>query len=249
MIPTDRASLKTFVLRKLGAPVITINVDPDQVDDRIDEAVLLFQTYHYDGKQQVYTSINVTSNMVNTKSVVMPANTIGVTRIFTLGGSSTSSDGTSFNMFDINYQIRLNELYDYTAGDYTYFELANEHLRMLEMLFTGELPIRYNRYNNTLFIDAQWKGKINPGSFIIAECYAVLDNTATFWGDPWLIKYTTALVKQQWGENLKKFGATTLPGGMVLNGQQIWNEADLEREKLEKKLRDEFEDPPEFIFG
>ena len=247
--PTDRQSLKNYCLRKLGSPVIKINVDPEQLDDRIDEAITRFQTFHYDGKVKWYTSHQITQTDMTNRYITLDPNIIGVMRIFTLQGSSTVSTGQGFNMFDINYQIRLNELYDYTAGDYTYFELANEHLRMLEMMFTGEIPIRYNRYENILYIDADWPTRFTIGDFIIIENYRVLDNTTGFWNDDWLKKYSTSLIKEQWGTNLKLYGSVTLPGGMILNGQQIYNEAIVEKEALEKQLRDEFEDPPEWFLG
>jgi len=250
MIPSDRATLKTYCLRKLGAPVININVDDEQLEDRIDEAIQRFQIFHYDGSEKWYTSHQITAGDMANNYIQMANDVIGVTRIFTLASSQTNSAGSGgFNMFDINYQIRLNELYDYTAGDYVYFELANEHLRMLEMLFTGEIPIRYNRYTNILYIDAAWNTRFTPGQYLIVELYRALDNTSKFWGDRWLTEYTTALFKEQWGQNLKKFNSVTLPGGMILNGQQIYNEAYEDKLRLEKQLRDEFEAPPEFIVG
>ncbi|MGH7744864.1 MAG: hypothetical protein ACREQ5_08655 [Candidatus Dormibacteria bacterium] len=225
-------------------------MDDDQVEDRIDEAVLMFQTFHMDGSQQMYTSHKVTANDVTNHYVQMDANTIGVTRIFTLTGSSTNSEGNGgFNMFDINYQIRLNELYDYTAGDYVYFEIANQHLRMLEMLFTGEIPIRYNKYTNLLYIDAIWESRFPINSYFIIEVFTKLPPTGTQYGDPWLMDFTYALLKRQWGENLKKFNSIALPGGMVLNGQQIWSEADAECQRLEKKVREEYEIPAQMLFG
>lgn len=250
MIPTTRETYKKYCLHKLGDPVVRINIDQDQLDERIDEAVLQFQTYHYDGKMLWYTSHQVTANDVTNNSIQMANDVIGVTRIFTLSGSATSStQGGGFNMFDINYQIRLNELYDYTAGDYVYFELANQHLRMLEMLFTGEIPLRYNRYNNILHIDADWRARFGIGDYIIIELYRQLDPTDKFWSDPWLLKYGTALIKQQWGTNLKKFQSVTLPGGMILNGKEIYDEATKEVETLEETLRNEYEDPPGFLVG
>lgn len=256
MLPTDRKSLKLFCLRKLGHPVINIDCDDDQVEDRIDEAVLMFQNFHFDGTMKAYTAIKITAAMIanNTggiaNGVQMPVGTFGVTRIFTLSGSSTTSSSSGgFNMFDINYQIRLNELYDYTAGDYTYFELANQHLRMLEMLFTGEIPIRYNRYTNVLYIDCDWAVRFGPGMFIIPEVYQTLSTTALFYQDPWLIDYTTALIKEQWGSNLSKFNSVTLPGGMVLNGQKIFDEAVVKKAQLIEDLHHKYSEPPEFLIG
>jgi hypothetical protein len=236
-------------MRQLGFPVLKLNLDEDQMQDRIDQAITRFQTFHYDGKVAWYTSYKIQPVDFTNKFINMPSDIIGVMRIFTLQGSSTVSTGQGFNMWDINYQIRLNELYDYTAGDYTYFELANEHLRMLEMLFTGEIPIRYNRYENKLYIDADWPARFSAGDYIIVQCYRQLDTSVNFYQDDWLMRYTTALFKEQWGTNLKLYGSVTLPGGMILNGQKIYDEALEEKRLLEQQLRNEFEDPAEWFVG
>ena len=251
MIPASRADLKTYCLRKLGFPVVEINIDDDQIEDRIDEAIALFQQFHFDAVTKVYMKRTVTQDDITNRWIPVDPRVIGVTRIFTLSTSVVNSAATnSFNMFDINYQIRLNELYDFTSADYVYFELANQHIRTLEMLFIGEIPIRFNRYEDKLYIDADWGGKITVGSSIIAEVYATLDPTSTlFWNDNWLKRYTTALIKRQWGENLKKFAGVQLPGGIALNGQQIWNEAEEQCGKLEAELRDMYEEPPQWEVG
>jgi hypothetical protein len=250
-VPNSRSALRDYCYRKLGFPVIEINVDPDQVEDRIDEAITLWQQFHYDAVNKVYAQRLITQDDINNRWIPLDPNVIGVTRIFTLSTSSVNSAGTSnFNMFDINYQIRLNELYDFTSADYVYFELANQHIRTLEMLFLGEVPIRFNRYDDKLWIDVDWGGKVSVGSYIIAEVYATLDPSNTlFWNDSWLKRYTTALIKRQWGENLKKFAGVQLPGGIALNGQQIWDEADKQCTDLEQELRDSYEMPPMFEVG
>jgi hypothetical protein len=249
MIVSSRQNLHDYALRKLGFPVININVDDDQLDDRIDEAITLFQTFHVDATQKIYVAHQLTANDVNAKSFVMPANTIGVTRIFPLAGDSINSTGTqNFNIFDINYQIRLNELYDFTSADYVYYELANQHIQTLQMLFFGETPIRYNKYTNTLFMDFNWLDGSKQGTWIIAEAYQTLDPTGSlFWNDPWLKKYTTCLFKEQWGTNLKKFGNVQLPGGVVLNGKEIYDEAVLEKKELYEELRSMWESPAEWF--
>jgi len=187
-VPASRTDLRDYCLRRLGFPVIEINVDPDQVEDRIDEAITLWQQYHFDAVQKIYASHKVTQADIDNRYISMDSNVIGVTRIFTLSTQQVNSGATNqFNMFDINYQIRLNELYDFTSADYVYFELANQHIRTLEMLFIGEIPIRYNRFDNKLYVDADWKGKIGLGSYIIAEVYAVLPGDGLlFWNDNWL---------------------------------------------------------------
>jgi hypothetical protein len=118
------------------------------------------------------------------------------------------------------------------------------------MLFIGEVPIRFNRYDDKLYIDVDWGGEVTEGSYIIAEVYATLDPASSlFWNDNWLKRYTTALLKRQWGENLKKFAGVQLPGGIALNGQQIWDEADKQCSDLEVELRDMYEMPASFEVG
>lgn len=255
MLPQTREDIKLYTLRKLGFPVIPIDVADEQVEDRIDEAVQLFQQFHYDGTLHINYAIQLSANNIanntggNQNGIVMPANTFSVTRLYTLASTSTTNMQNGFNMFDINYQIRLNELYDYTAGDYTYFVLANEHLRMLEIYFTGEQEIDYNRYTNTLQIHCDWNVRFAAGQFIMVECYMTPPTYATYWQDPWLLDYCTCLVKEQWGQNLKKFNSVVLPGGMILNGQQIYNEAAAEKEKLQHDLHYLYQEPAEWIVG
>ena len=255
-IPTDRASLKTYALRRLGFPVITINVDDDQVDDRIDEAIDTFQQWHFDGTTKLYLSVsadaNIISNTSNTSyhSFTLPNTVIGVSRVFPLLGATNGNMGPQdFNIFDLSYQLRLNELYDFTSADYVYFELAQQHIRTLEMLFIGEPPIRYNRHDSRLYVDLKWD-TIEPVTKIVVETFSVLpENNVNFWNDVWLKKYATCLVKEQWGSNLTKFTNVQLPGGMVSNGQKIYDDAILEKEKLLEELHTRYEEPPGFLVG
>src|ERR1017187_8835511 len=251
-LPTNKSSLIQWCLRLLGKDVVPINVSDEQCDDRVDQAIDYFTQFHTDAIEKKYTAILLTQTDINNKCVTMPSNCIGVTRIFPLSYTSINSNATTggFNMFDISYQVRLNEIFDMTAADYVYFELANEHLATLELLFTGQVPIRYNRYTNILYTDLNWTGDIIAGNYIIAECYTVLDQTGTlFWNDVWLKEYATCLLKQQWGNNLKVFGGVKLPGGIVLNGQQIYEEATADRLRLEQKIRDDHEEPAEWFLG
>jgi hypothetical protein len=250
--PTSRTELKDYALRKLGFPVIEINVDDDQLDDRIDEALTMYQQFHYDAVEKTYLKHEVTQGDVSNTYIAMPSTVIGVTRMFPISSDSVNSNAAgNFNMFDLTYQLRLNELYDFTSADYVYYALAKQHIRTLDLLFLGEQPVRFNRHNDKLYIDMKWNNRVVVGSYLIIECYKILDpNVATeIWNDGWLKKYVTALFKKQWGENLKKFSGVQLPGGITLNGQQIWNEAEQEIERLEEKLRDTYEEPPQFEIG
>lgn len=248
--PNSRTTLVQYALRKLGAPVIKINIDDDQIDDRIDDALNMFTEYHVDATTKVYAVCNVTSDVLANGYFVMDPSIINVTKIFPILGSVSGSNGPeNFNIFDLNYQLRLNELYDFTSADYVYYELAQQHIRTLEILFTGEPPIRFNRYDSKLFVDGLKQIAVN-GSIVVAECYMVLpEDNQLFWNDVWLKAYATCLIKKQWGENLKKFGDVSMIGGTKLNGQQIWNEAVEEQAILELRLRDTYEQPIPHLIG
>lgn len=250
--PASRTELKDYALRKLGFPVIEINVDDDQLDDRIDDALGMYQQFHYDAVEKTYLKHQITAGDMANTYISIPNSVIGVTRIFPLATDSVNSTASgNFNMFDLTYQLRLNELYDFTSADYVYYALAKQHIRTLDLLFLGEQPIRFTRTDNKLYIDMNWSNKLKEGNFIIIDCFKVLDpeELTEIWSDTWLKKYTTALFKKQWGDNLKKFSGVQLPGGITLNGQQIWNEAVEEIEHLEQLLRDTYEEPPQFEIG
>lgn len=249
--PKDRDTLAEYCLRRLGKGMVQINVTEDQISDRIDDTIDFFVQFHFEGIEKKYTKLLVDANTQAQKYFVMPKDTVGVTRIFVLSSEALNSNQTgNFNMFDLNYQIRLNELYDFTSADYVYFELANQHIRTLEMLFVGDKPIRYNRYVNKLYIDMDWYGDIAPGQYVIAEVYTLLpENNEMFWNDRWLKAYATAAIKKQWGENLKKYKGTPLPGGLTVDGQGMFDEAVAELTKLEQEVRDTFELPAQWEVG
>ena len=250
-VPTSRTTLKEYCLRRLGFPVIELNLDDDQVEDRIDEALDLFRLYHVDAVEKTYLKHQVTAGDIANTYISISEDIIGVNKIFSLAATQVGTGGQlNFNMFDLTYQLRLNELYDFSSADYVYYSLANQHLRTLEMLFIGDTPIRFNKYGGKLYIDNPWNRKLTEGTYFIAECYVVLPESNTrFWNDVWLKKYTTALIKEQWGTNLKKFAGVQLPGGIVLNGQQIYDEAVKERSECEIEIREAHEAPPMFEVG
>jgi hypothetical protein len=271
--PTDRATLKDYCLRKLGFPVIDINVDDDQVDDRIDDALQMYAQFHYDAVHNDYLAIKMTDAMLANGSnvtsaqnsngsianstygwVPLPDNVVGVSRMFPLTGEVVRGGGSSanFNIFDLNYQLRLNELYEFTNSSYQYYWIARTHLRMLEILLIGQNPIRFSKHMNRLYIDMHWNApEVGANSFVLIECTRVLDPVEfpKIMNDKWLKAYTTQLIKKQWGENMKKYGNYTLPGGMVINGQGIYEEAVAEVQRLEDELRDTYEEPPQFLIG
>ena len=231
-LPTNRAAFKEYCLRSLGKPVVEINVDDDQVDDRIDEALKYFYDYHFDGSEKIYYKHQITEQDKTNKYVTIPENIMGVVNIFDLG----SALGTN-NLFNIRYQIALNDLYTLTSVSMVPYYMAMTHIQFLEQILVGRQPLRYNRHTNKLYIDMDWE-RINVGEFLIVEAYEII-NPDVFndaWADRWLLRYATCLIKQQWGQNLKKFDGMKMPGGLTFNGQKIFDEASLERDKLEQEM-------------
>jgi hypothetical protein len=253
---TNRADFTDYCLRRLGFPVIEINVDPDQINDRVDDALQKFQDYHFDGLQKVYLIHTITQQDIDQKYIDLSNVTdqsnnatevVGVTRIFPIQDSQAG-----INMFDLRYQLRLNELYDFTSASYINYTMTQQHLRMLEQLFTGEVPIRYQRHMERLYIDWSWGPQEGPlGSIIVAECYTVInpDVYSRVWNDRWLKEYATALIKRMWGNNLKKFANIQLPGGVMLNGDKIYEEAQAEIDKLDEQMQNEYGAPLEFFLN
>lgn len=231
--PATRQQLKEYCLRRLGEPVIDVNVDDDQLEDRIDDALKFYQDYHYDGTERIFLKHQITAADKTNEYIEINDNIIGIIRVFDIGDSINSS-----NLFNIRYQIHLNDLFDFTSTTYVPYVTAMRHVEQLEEIFVGKKPIRFNRHMNRLYIDMDWSDDVAVGEYIIVEAYRILDpNTYTdVYGDRWLREYTTQLFKRQWGENLKKFEGMQLPGGLQFNGQQIYNEAQDEITRLESEV-------------
>ena len=260
-VPNTKATLKEYCLRALGKPVIDINVDDDQVDDRIDEAVQYFCQYHSDGVERMYlkylvteaditrmttdSTESVTEGSVTTswkqgnKFLIVPDSVISVVNIFPL------SDRANLNMFDVRYQLRLNDLYDFSSTSIVHYQMTMQHLDFLDHVLVGEKPIRFNHLSNNLFIDMDFKTSITAGEFLIFEVYRRLDPTQStdMFDDLYLKRYTTALIKRQWGQNLSKFNGTAMLGGVTLNGPELFSTAIAEQQKLEEEIRSNYEEP------
>lgn len=244
-MPNSREEFKQYVLRKLGAPVIKINVDDDQVDDRIDEALLMFANYHADGTDKVYYAHAITQQDIANRYLQMPPGTIGATEIFALGTSFGLGD-----MFNIRYQIALNDLYNLTSVSMVPYYMTMRHLEFLDELLVGRKPVRYNRHDNKFFVDMDWNA-VSAGDFIVAVTYVVLDPDANpdIWQDAWLLRYATALVKLQWGEHLTKFIGMKMAGGLQYNGERILTDAQREKTELEHELHSSYSLPASDMIG
>ena len=265
--PATREQLKQYALRTLGKPVIEINVDDDQLEDRIDEALQYFAQYHYDGIRRTYlkyqytqadkdriignSSETATKNSVSTSwsegnnYLVVPESVISVINIFPF------SDKGNLNLFDVRYQLRLNDLYDFSSTSIINYDIVLRHLDFLDHILVGEKPLRFNQHDNRLYIDMDWTNDLQVGEYLVIECYRKLDPTVytDVYNDIYLKRYTTALFKKQWGANLSKFNGVTMLGGVTLNGQQIYTEALSDIEKLEQEIRSTFELNPAMMIG
>ena len=232
-IPTSRNEFKEYCLRALGKPVISINVDDDQVEDRIDEALKYYGDYHFDATEKIYYKYQVQEVDKTNKYIRLPENIIGAINLFSIGDPSVRAD----DLFNIRYQIALNDLYTLTSVSLVPYYMTMQHLSVIQELLVGRQPIRFSRHRNLLHIDMDWN-TINAGEYLVVECYQVIDPEVytDVWGDRWLARYAEQLIKRQWGNNLKKFGGMQMPGGITFNGQQIYDEADAEIKKMEEEM-------------
>ena len=298
-IPNSRGTLKEYCLRNLGKPVIDINVDDDQVEDRIDEALQYFSQYHYDGIERMYlkykvtaddvtrmranintftatdkgsvqdnieleegtsttgdttgdllledgfkvldeTSTGATTTWTETENyLVVPRSIISVINVFPF------SDRSNLNMFDVKYQLRLNDLYDFSSTSIVHYEMTMKQLDFLDHILVGEKPYRFNQHMNRLYIDMDWEEAVDADEFMIIECYRKLDTTTftDIFDDLYLKRYATSLIKRQWGQNLSKFSGTAMLGGVTLNGPELFSSALAEQQKLEEEIRTTYEEP------
>ena len=244
-IPTSRAEFKEYCLRKLGKPVIEINVDDDQVEDRIDESLKYYWDYHFDGAEKLYYKHQITSTDKVNKYITLPENIIGAVRIFPVGQSLNT-----MNLFNIRYQIALNDLYTLTTQSMVPYVMAMQHIQFLEEILVGQKPIRYNRHRNRLQIDMDWDLAV-LNEYIVVEAYQVVDPEIyqDVWGDRWLALYASAQIKYQWGTNLTKFTGMVLPGGVQFNGEKIMDDAKAEIEALEQEMMTSYTLPAFHMVG
>jgi hypothetical protein len=256
----------------LGFGVIDINVSDDQVDDRLDEALQYFAQYHYDGIERMYLKHLITSDDVTRARsdasttatdtidssitatwkegknwIPVPNSVVSVVKVFPF----TDTGGGS-NMFDIRYQLRLNDLFDFSSTSVIQYELTMQNIDLLEHILVGETPIRFNQHQNRLYIDMDWENDVTADvDYVIIECYRKLDPTSytDIYDDIYLKRYATALIKRQWGANLSKFAGVTMLGGVTMNGETIFTQAQEELEKLEEQIQLAFELPINYMIG
>ena len=279
--PATRQELIDYCLRKLGAPVLEINVDDDQVDDLVDDALQLFQERHFDGVERMYLKHKVTqadkdrgvadntagktdgivttnatsknsgagtftsSYYENSNFIQIPDSVIGIEKVFKFDTSSISG-----GMFSIKYQLFLNDLYRFNSIELMQYSMTKSYLEDIDFLLTTDKQIRYNKRQDRLYLDIDW-GAQSIDTYFIIDCYRILDpNTFTgVYNDSFLKLYLTSLIKRQWGQNLIKFRGVKLPGGLELNGREIFDDAEKEIETIKSKMSLEYELPPLDLIG
>lgn len=243
-----RQQLIDYCLRRLGAPVLEINVDDDQVEDRIDDALQFYQEYHSDATMRMYVKHQITEQNITNKYIPVTDNILYIKRILPLSNRSSS-----INMFDVKYQLHLNDIYDLSyIGDLVHYEMVQQYISLLDMSLNGlETISRYNRHMNRLYLDIDWDADVTAGDYIVFECMLIVDPTefTDVYNDMFLKQYATQLIKQQWGANLIKFEGMQLPGGVTLNGRQLYEDASAEIEKIREQMQLNYEMPVDFYVG
>ena len=278
--PSTRQGLIDYCLRQLGAPVLEINVDDDQIDDLVDDTIQYFNERHYDGVERMYlkykvsqddidrgkasgtdgvgivtttgTSTNIsglgtiTSNFYETSNFIqVPDSVIGVEKIFKFDSSSISG-----GMFSIKYQLFLNDLYYFNSVDLLQYSMTKTYLEDIDFLLTTDKQVRFNKRQDRLYLDIDWKSQ-NKDTFYVIDCHRALDpeSFTQIYNDSFVKKYLTAMIKRQWGQNLIKFNGVKLPGGIELNGRQIYEDAMRDLEDIKQRMSMEYELPPFDMIG
>jgi hypothetical protein len=270
--PTTRQELKDYALRQLGYPVLEINVADEQVDDALDDALQLFQERHFDGVERLYLKYKVTADDIkrgrargnqeslgivtsttssgdfeeNSNFLVVPDAVLGVERVFIFDSSHVSN-----NMFSYKYQMFLNDIaFNLGYDGLLSYAMTKTYLEDIDFLLSTNKQIRYNKRNNRLYLDIDW-GSTKEDTYIIIDCQRIMDpaNYAGVYNDSFLKKYFTSLVKKQWGQNLIKFQGVKLPGGVELNGRQIYEDAVMELQRIEDRMMSTYETPPLDLIG
>ncbi len=239
----SREKLKEYCLRRLGSPAIDVNVTDDQIDDRVDDALQFYQDYHYDASERLYKKYQITEEDVAEKVIDFGRagqdtswqdQILGIINIFSFGQEGWDT----VNMFDMRYQLRLNDLYDFTDVSILHYTMVMQHVSLLDDYFTGKTPFNFSRHKNKLHLYCDWGSDVAVGNYIIIECDQIInpEQYKEVYNDMWLKRYTTALIKRQWGQNLSKYDGITLPGGLTYNGQTILDSANEEISLLHEEM-------------
>jgi len=279
--PSSRSQLVDYCKRKLGYPVLEINVADEQIDDLVDDAIQFFQERHFDGVSPVLLKYQLTQSDIdrgrarggtnqavgitttsatstidgssvqfnfeeNSNYLQVPPSIIGISKIFQFEGSNSISSG----MFSIKYQLFLNDVYYWGSTELLTYSMVKSYLEDIDFLLSTQKQIRFNQRMDRLYLDIDWSS-VDAGDYIVIDCYRALDpnDFTRVWNDSFLKLYLTALIKRQWGQNLIKFQGMKLPGGVELNGRQIYDDAQKEIDTIMEKMSNTYELPPLDMIG
>ena len=247
--PNSRATLIDYCLRNLGAPVIEINVDDDQIDDRIDEALQFYEHYHTDAVEKVFLKHQVTQDDITNRWIPADELVKEIVRVLPIREHTSAS----IDMFDVKYQMHLNDMFQLGyLGNILEYVQTKQHLALVDLLIdSDEKHVSFNRHKDRIDIHMDWAKEVAVGDYLVIEAYRIV-NPATYtdvYNDYFLKKYATALIKKQWGANLIKFEGMVMPGGVTFNGRQIFDDAVEELKLLEEEARLNWEEPVDFYVG
>ena len=259
--PASRQELVDYCLRKLGAPVLEINVAEEQLDDLVDDALQYFNERHFDGVEKMFMKYKLTKEDIeittassnigtaeweeNSNYIPVPDSVIGIERIFKLDNRTISG-----NLFNVNYQLFLNDIYWFSSTEMLNYYVTKRYLEDIDWIVNPQRQIRFNKRQGRLYIDTSWD-TFNPDDYILIECYRILDpnDFTKVYNDSFLKMYLTYLIKKQWGQNLIKFQGVKLPGGIELNGRQIYDDSIKELEQIRERMLSEYETAPFDLIG
>ncbi len=276
--PSTRQELIDYSLRKLGAPVLEINVDDDQIDDLVDDTIQYFQERHYDGSEKTFLKYQITQDDIDRGkgpgktgvsgiTTTTVSESVGITSEFKFYENNNyikvpesvlginrifkfDSNSISGGMFSIKYQLFLNDLYYFSSVDLLNYAMTKRYLEDIDFMLTTDKQIRFAKRQGRLYLDIDW-GAQTAGYYIVIECIRAL-NPADFtkiYNDTWVKRYLTSLIKRQWGANMMKFSGTKLPGGVELNGRQYYEDGNAELREIEDKMASYYELPPMDMIG
>ena len=282
--PATRQQLVDYCLRKLGAPVLEINVDDEQIDDAVDDGIQMFNERHFDGVERMYLKYQISqddidrgrarndSGSTNTAGIVttvgtsstitgygsttsnwyetsnflqVPDSVVGVEKIFKFDSSSISS-----GMFSIKYQLFLNDLYYFNSVELLQYAMTKTYLEDIDFLLTPDKQVRFNKRQGRLYLDMDW-GAQTVDNYLVLDCFRALDpeDFNQIYNDIFLKEYVTLLIKRQWGQNMIKFKGVKLPGGIEMNGREIYDDAERALESFRERFKLEYELPPLDFIG
>lgn len=277
--PASRSDLVNYCKRQLGAPVLEINVADEQIDDLIDDALQYFHERHFDGVTQTFLKYKITQDDIDrgrgrggsnpigivtttatstvgitstfsyeetSNFIQVPPEVIGISKIFRFDGSNTTTN----NMFSVKYQMFLNDMYYFGSTEILTYAMTKRYLEDLDFMLNTEKQIRFNQRQDRLYLDVDW-GSVTKDDYLVLDCYRLLNpnDFTRVWNDSFVKRYVTQLVKRQWGQNLMKFQGVKLPGGVELNGRQIYDDAQKELDSIREVMSNTYELPPLDMIG